>query len=93
MHLDDNRVPIEAEEKKSMATEIKENIPGHWDDPDPDSGKTFCITIRPDGSRDPDTVQCSTMRHHWEREDDSFRALPGPTGLDHAHGGWRRQLT
>ena len=59
-----------------MATEIKENIPGHWDYPDPDSGKTFCITIRPDGSRDPDTVQCSTMRHHWEREDDSFRAFP-----------------
>ena len=58
-----------------MATEIKENIPGHWEEPDPSSGRTFCITIRPDGTKDPRAIQCSDMYEHSKREKESFKAI------------------
>ena len=59
-----------------MATEIHENVPGHWEDRDPSSGTVLCITIRSDRSRDPGTIQCNNIYEHWNLEDESFRKIP-----------------
>ena len=60
-----------------MATEIQENVPGHWTRYDPSTGRTGCITIWPSGETAPENgPQCREMQEHSRMENESFGALP-----------------